>query len=78
MGTPKLIYKYNFFLKFSQPFLNSCTKNWSPKKVFVHVDKPLTLPPPNVDKHGFFGNPPSPLSCPHGLWMPPMLRLLGS
>ena len=25
-----------------------------------------------VDRHGFFRNPPSPLRCPHGLWMTPM------
>ena len=30
-----------------------------------------TPSPPLVDRHGFFRNPPSPLRCPHGLWMPP-------
>ena len=60
MAHQKLLGTYNFFLKFSQYFFNSCAKNGSRQKVFVHVDKPLTPSSPHVDKHGFFWNPPPP------------------
>ena len=35
--------------------------------IIIHMDRGLDPPSPHVDKHGHFGNPPSPLGCPHGL-----------
>ena len=45
----------------------------SPKKgtKISYVDILQTPPPPHVDKHEQFSNPPSPLNLLHSLWMTP-------
>ena len=54
-------------------FLNHFWKRGILKQKKVHMDHPLDPPSPLVDWHGQFGNPPSPLTGPRGLWMTPKL-----
>ena len=57
-------------------FLNHFWKRGILKQKKVHMDHPLDPPSPLVDWHGQFGNPPSPLTGPRGLWMTPNLKAM--
>ena len=60
---PVLYVRYTFSWRFCSFLVKIC----------VHVDIWQTPPSPLVDKRGHLPNPPSPLLCPHGLWMPPYI-----
>ena len=62
--TGHVTYYYILWVFFTEALSQKRDKN----KLRRHITDP---PPPHVDKHEQFSNPPSPPNLLHSLWMPP-------
>ena len=71
MGTPKADLQIQFFFEILTAFFEFMHKKRVAEKSFCPRGQASNPPSPLCGQTWFFREPPSPLSCPHGLWMPP-------
>ena len=71
MGTPKSHLHIQKNFEILAAFFEFMHKKWVATKSFCPCGQASNPPSPSRGQTWFFREPPSPLSCPHGLWMPP-------
>ena len=71
MGAPKAHLQIHFFFEILAAFFEFMHKKRVVEKSFCPRGQASNPPSPLCGQTWFFREPPSPISCPHGLWMPP-------